>query len=260
MRVLREPLVHFAVLGAIVFGIGAWMRPGPAPVTVSADAVEALVRAHEQRAGRTATAEERAALTEQAADDEALYREAVALRLDEGDPVIRRRLVEKMRLLVVSSADIAAPTSGELAAYRTAHPDRYAGASTVSLTQVFLRRADHARTTDVLAQLRSGANPAGLGDPFPHGGVLKRRTEASLAGLFGQAFAHTATQLPTGVWTGPVTSSFGVHLVRVDAREASVEATDDAVRRDLEAERRTAAGAAAVAALRERYHVSVGAP
>lgn len=217
------------------------------------DAVEALVRAHEKQVGRPASAEERAALVRQAEDDEVLYREAVALRLDQGDPIIRRRLVEKMRMLTLAGAP--EPTAEEVAAFRAAHAERYVGAPSISLTHVYFRAADAERISSELARLRTGAPPKGQGDPFPHGSVLRARTQASLAGLFGSSFAREVATLPVGEWRGPIASSFGKHLLRVDAREAGPTASDDVVRKDLMDERRRQQGERTLEQLRARYHV-----
>ena len=105
-RLARRPLLHFALLGGGLFLIahgsarGRWAQTMVrAPVTISAAALESERRAFVGRAGRAPTAAEMAGLAGTLVDDELLWREAVALRLDRDDPVVRRRLVRNLRFL-----------------------------------------------------------------------------------------------------------------------------------------------------------------
>jgi hypothetical protein len=261
----REPLVHFIALGAALFAVHHWVAPAPPQRIVLSDAViNGLRQDHVRRTGTPPTTEEEAALIQRYVDDEVLYREALALGLDRGDIIVRRRLVQKMEFLNEDLEPIPEPSAAELQAYAEAHPERYAAPARVALTHVFLstdrRGQDAERGAAALrAQLLAGADPAGLGDPFLRGREFPLRTERELAAIFGAPFAARVISEPVGTWSEPLRSSYGVHLVRVTGRQAAhppdLADIGEAARRDWREERRARANRAALARLRERYEI-----
>jgi len=265
-RWLREPLVHFAVLGAALFALQRWATP-PARdrIVVTAEVARGLRQDHARRYGAPPTAAEESVLVRRWVDDEVLVREATRLGLDRGDIIVRRRLIQKMQFLQESLARIPVPSDAELEAWLDAHATRYAAPARVSLTHVFVAADAHAdpgtTAAQVAAALASGVDPARLGDPFLRGRDLPLQTESQLAGVFGASFASAVASLPAGTWSAPLRSSYGLHLVRVDAREAGRRPTLDEVRRavtdDWTEARRDEATRTALDALRTRYRVVV---
>lgn len=261
----REPLLHFAVLGAALFALHARVaRPPPERIEVSAAFVDALRAEHRERAGREPDADETRRLVDRFVEEELFYREALAQGLDRADLIVRRRLVQKVELL--ARAQVREPTEDDLAAHLAANPDRYRAADAVSFRHVFVSRDRHgaaapARAEGLLASLRAGTDPGTLGDPFLLGATFARRTRADLETAFGPTFAEAALAAPPGEWSGPLTSTFGEHLVRVDARAGgqlpALAAVRARVREDLLRERRDAAVRAEVERLRRRYHVEI---
>src|SRR5262249_4884420 len=151
-------------------------------------------------------------------DNEVLYREALELGLDRGDIIVRRRLVQKMEFLTEGLDPVPEPTDTELQAYLDAHAEHYLQPDRVTLTHVFASNDRHGAATATLAeqwgeQLRAGADPATLGDPFLRGRELAAVSERDLAGILGNAFAAHVMQLPVGTWSAPIASSYGLHLV-----------------------------------------------
>jgi hypothetical protein len=267
---MREPLVHFALLGALVLGLHRWVAPPPAKrVEVSADLVEGLRQDYARRTGATPSAAEEAALVQRFVDGEILYREAVALGLDRGDVIVRRRLVQKMEFLLEGMHAAPAPTDADLEAYLAAHADRYTLPARVSLVNVFVSRDRHGDQLDAVAaevreRLRAGADPAGLGDPFIKGHQFTLQSEAALSGIFGASCAASIAALPAGEWSEPLPSSYGLHIVRVSehqpARTASLSEVREAVRADLESERRANATRDEIDRLRRQYQVVIAPP
>ena len=100
-RWLKEPLLHFAVLGAALVGLHRWVAPPSLgrQIVLSAPLIHGLRQDHLRRNGALPTASEEAALVQRYIDNEVLYREALALGLDRGDIIVRRRLVQKMEFL-----------------------------------------------------------------------------------------------------------------------------------------------------------------
>ena len=262
----REPLVYFVVLGAVVFALHHYLAP-PA-VTRRIDLSEPLIRSlrqdHIRRYGTPPTAEEEGALLQRYIDEEVLYREALALGLDRGDIVVRRRLVQKMQFLTEDMEPIPEPADADLDSYLSAHAERYAQADRIALTQVFVANDAHgseaaARAAQLRAQLLSGAPAAALGDPFLRGRDFPLSTERQLADVFGPAFATRVMSLAPAVWSDPIQSSYGWHVVRITQRESGhrpdLGAVRAAVRSDWLAERRATANRTALARLRQRYEI-----
>lgn len=267
-RLLREPLIHFAALGSALFVIYDPALPAGAEDRIAVDAafVEGLRREHEQRTGRPPTADEERGLIERFVEEEMLYREAVAMGLDRGDPIVRRRLIQKMGFLAEDLAAIDEPTDAELEAYRSAHAARYRDPERTSFRHVFVSRDRRGEGAEedarrLLEELQKGADPGALGDPFVRGASFARRSAAEIEAVFGRGFADAVSAAPIDAWSGPFVSSYGAHLVRVSERApaaapalASVRAR---VRQDLLDERRANAQKAAIERLRKRYRVVV---
>ena len=151
----REPLVHFAVVGALVFAIErATAQPeAEPPIVISEDFVAALEQENRQRSGRDADRIERAGLIARFVREEALFREASRLGLDRGDVIVRRRLIQKMEFLLRGGVDVPEPTDDELEQYLAEHRAELARGPRVEFTHVFFSRGEEPRATEVLATL-----------------------------------------------------------------------------------------------------------
>jgi hypothetical protein len=265
---VREPLFHFVLLGVALFALHRAVAP-PAPtreVVVTTAMRHAFQQEHLRRHGRLPTAEEERALVDRYVDTEVMLREALALGLDRGDIIVRRRLVQKMEFLNAGLEAHPEPTDADLQALLARHAERYQLASRVSLEHIFVSSQLHPSDAAAVAaelheRLAAGDDPAKLGDPFLRGRTFRAETEGELAGVFGPAFARAVQTAPLDEWAGPLASSYGLHLVRVHERSGGRRATLDEVRRELvrdwEAEQRVAAANAALAALRTRYDVRI---
>jgi hypothetical protein len=227
---LREPLVHFLLLGAAVFALDAWLRPAAAPAANTEIVIgEARIRNLAQNFQRTwqrpPTKVELAGLVDTHVREEIMYREALALGLDRDDAIIRRRLQQKMEFVSEEAAALARPTDDELIAYLKANADAFRTEPRATFAQVYLdprKRAatldaDAKRMLDALNSPRAAADPAKAGDTLmlleTH---YENATQAELARVFGADFANTLVKQPVGKWVGPIASGYGVHLVRVD--------------------------------------------
>jgi len=243
-----------------------WEESAPQrePIVVTRAHVDGLRQQYVRQTGALPSPEEEAALIERFVDDEVLIREARAMGLDRGDPIVRRRLVQKMQSLLEEFSGREPPTEPELQAYWDAHRSTYRTPERTSLSQVFLSRNGEkeppvARARRLLDRLRAGAAPETLGDPFLPGVHFEQRTGRELAATFGTDFVERLPALPVGVWEGPVPSSYGWHLVRVEARTAARPLELDAVRprvlQALQSARRQEAVRAELGRLRDRYEV-----
>ncbi len=216
-RVLREPLLHFALLGAVIFAAHAALRPAPEPdprrIALDDGFLDALVE-RDRLAGGDG---DRDAVAARWIRDEALAREAVRLGLDEGDAVLRRRLVQKMELWLEAHLALDEPDEDDLEAERAAHPERYRIPARITFAHRFFASARPDAIGDARDALAAGA-PASAGDPFLLGARFEASPRAEVVERLGAGFAEALDAAPVGAWSGPVQSAFGVHLVRVEAR------------------------------------------
>ncbi len=104
MKLMLEPLIHFLIIGAAIFGLYGLMGQQEAEeqeraITITAGEIGWLTDTWKKRWNRPPTPEERAGLVNQSLRETILYREAVAMGLDRDDTIIRRRLAQKLEFL-----------------------------------------------------------------------------------------------------------------------------------------------------------------
>lgn len=264
-RFLAEPMVHFLAIGALLFAVHARFTSPPRDrIVVSAGFVDALRDGQLQRTGKPPTAEEEHGMLERWIEEEVLYREAIALHLDRGDVIVRRRLVQKMEFVIQGAVPAGEPSDADLDRFLAEHADRYRDPGATSFRHVFLARDRHGEALDAdagraLSALRSGADPATLGDPFLQGSAFTGRAPRDMEAVFGHGFAEAVSVLPAGSWSGPIRSSYGAHLVLVTEQHApgAPRLADIRARlkRDWQEERRAEAEKAERDRLRRKYPV-----
>jgi hypothetical protein len=275
-RLLHEPLVHFFVLGAALFGLFALVgRPSgerQERIVVTAGQIENLAATFARTWQRPPTPLELEALIDDHVRDEVYAREAAALGLERDDVVVRRRLRQKMEFLTEEAAESAPPTDEQLAAFLAARPDAYRIEPRLAFRQVYLsrdRRGDavEADAPAALARLDAqgpDADVSKLGDPLllPDDVALSSRSD--IARLFGEPFAARLLEATPGRWVGPIESGYGLHLVyvrrREDGRLPALDEVRDAVTRDWQLAHRKEALENAYSALRDRYAVTIERP
>lgn len=275
-RLLREPLVHFLALGALIFLASAFLG-GRVPdradrIVVTAGDVAHIADGFARTWQRPPTPTELTGLVDEYVRDEVYYREALTLGLERDDTVVRRRLRQKMEFVVEDAVAGAPPSDAELQAYLDAHPDAFRLEPAVSFRHVYLdrdrrgaRAADDARAL-VATLTRSGPDfdTSGLGDQIMLPSDFDHVSEREVGKTFGDDFAHTLATLPESTWSGPIPSGYGLHVVFVRNRTAgrlpALAEVSDAVVREATTARRKAMAEKAYAALRARYDVVITAP
>jgi hypothetical protein len=265
---LRSPALHFLCLGAALFVAIRLGAAPPRPAGASDD--EMLYRAaidlgvdRDDRAVRGRLARLATFVGEDATGEAALVEEARRLGLARNDLVVRRHLALVMRLAAgrLDAADL--PTETDERAYLAAHETELATPARVRFTHVYLGRARHgdavdARADALLAELRRDAVPSergpAYGDPFPIGSTVGPLSDAAADRQFGPGFAAALASATPGTWSGPIRSSYGLHVVwvheRLPATMPSLEAVHGRVVHRLLRERQDARTRARIAALR----------
>ncbi len=267
---LREPLVHFLVLGALLFilnGMFGSSAPADPTIRVSEPAIARLAQLFSAQWQRPPTRAELDGLVEQQIREEVLYREAVALGLDQNDTIVRRRLVQKLEFLSQDLVD-ENPSEADLRGFFQENAERFEEPAVLTFTHVYLnpdRRGDSLRGDAelLLDDLRadSAGDAADLGDTFLLPLTFAQRSQREVAGLFGADFAADLATLEVGSWQGPVASGYGLHLVlvqeRINARVPEFGAVRDKVRLEYLSVQRRDADETMYQRLRERYRIDV---
>lgn len=272
-RAMREPLVHFAIIGAVLFGAYRVIHGPPPPsagdsIVISEGRVKQLAESYLLLAGRLPSREEMLGIMDDFVTEEIDYREAVALGLDADDTIVRRRMRQKLEFLVEDASATDEPTEADLTKWLADHAADYKLPERRSLRQVLISsdRKEGARPAAeaVLAKLKTGADPSKLGDPSMLPSASPLSTEQGLAGVFGPEFAHAVFAHEGTGWFGPVASAYGQHAVlivdREQGRSPALAEVRDRVRADWIETRRGKARDDHQARMRKRYSVRINWP
>ena len=275
-RLLREPLVHFLLLGGLLFLFFTWQGgtggPGSNKIVITRGLVDHLATGFTRTWRRPPNEAELKGLVDDYVKEEIAAREAVGMGLDRDDTVIRRRLRQKLEFLLVDETGAAPPTDAELQAWVDRHPETFRVEPQIAFRQVYVRpdrRGASARADaeKLLAKLRA-AGPDAVTDRVGDASMLPREQPLEplreVARSFGQDFAEDLAKLEPGKWTGPVESSFGLHLVlvreRVDGAMPALSEIRPLVEREVLAERRKAELQALYERLLAKYTVEIARP
>ncbi|NOQ49568.1 MAG: hypothetical protein GQ553_02755 [Nitrosomonadaceae bacterium] len=224
---IREPLLHFLVIGAGLFFLFAQINDSDVEInnriTITQDDLNRLATIWLKRSGRPPSAQEREQQLEYYIREQVLYREAMAMGLDQGDVIVRRRLAKKMEYLFNDLSVIPEPTETELTLFLSTHTSKFIRPGTLSFSQIYLDPTQHKHEINkdakqLLEQLKgttSEIDIINLGDRslLPYEFHNERRSE--ITSMFGAEFANQVFTLPINSWQGPITSEYGVHLIYV---------------------------------------------
>jgi len=275
-RLLREPLVHFLLIGAALFvvyglfGKGAGGAPGT--IVITKGQIASLTSGFTRTWQRPPTPEELEGLIQDRVREEVYCREAVGLGLDKDDTVIRRRLQQKLEFISDDLVAQADPSDDELNAYLQSHPDSFRAEPRFTFKQVYLSPERHgADLGRDAARLRAQLERAGakvdvsrFGDPSLLEHTFDAVPEGEVSKQFGEKFAGSLGELAPGRWQGPIESGYGVHLVFVGARTDGgvprLATIRDQVRREWLNAKRLEANQKVYEGLRKKYSVTVERP
>lgn len=223
-KIWREPLIHFTLLGAALFAAHAvWQQKvTKADYTISVSTAElerqAVIFAGENR--RQPTDEDIQALLFSYVEEQALMREAERLGLGDDDTIIKRRLAQKMRFMIEDVTPPGTPDDADLEAWFNDNVSDFISPERRSFKHIYLspesRGDDISLEAETLLAQASSQDWKTLGDPFmmprEYDGVERAAVERS----FGKAFAESLFQAEGSEWQGPISSAYGLHIIRID--------------------------------------------
>ena len=249
---LREPLVHFLLIGMLVYALmaGRPADPGERRIVVDQAVVARLVERWSSAYRRVPSQTELDGLIRDYVQGEVYYREALRLGLDRDDEPVRLRMRNKMLALASAEAEAATPSDAELQALLDKDPAHYATELRYDFTQVYLgddTPTNRARAGGLMARLKAGADPGSVTNPVPIPLTFAAVSSSDVAAQFGDEFSTVLRQQTLDQWSGPVVSGLGLHLVRVTRRTAPIPPKLTDLRQRLENDWRAAAIKAAEA-------------
>jgi len=222
MRLLREPLFHFIAIGGLIFAFYVAVDDGRETradlIVITPERIAQLATGFASVWNRMPSATELDHLIEEEVREEVYYREALALGLDQNDIIVRRRLRQKMEFMMDSSARLLDPPKSEIETYFKANELTYRRDPRVALEQIYL--GEHPTPDSVsrsLTALESGpdTSPSTLGERTLLPAQLGLSPARAIDNVFGEGFFDLVVDLPLEVWSGPISSTYGVHLVRI---------------------------------------------
>jgi peptidyl-prolyl cis-trans isomerase C len=268
---LREPFLHFLLLGALIFAVSHVMQSERSAsarrIVVDEHLQQRIVAINQTQSGVTPGREQLERLVDEYIDDEAMYREAMRLGLDRDDEIVRRRLIQKMQFLQRDLAAAPRPDDIALSAYYDAHPQLFSSPASVAFEQLYFG-ADHGgwgeaeararRAHDQLQHVTTSGVP--LDDAFPFQIPLQDLTRVEAGRLFGDTpIVDALFSTPEGQWSQPVRSAYGWHLIKAGHRQISSVAPFSQVRAQVESdylqEQSQVAERRELYALRSRYEI-----
>ncbi|MDR3749096.1 MAG: peptidylprolyl isomerase [Acidobacteriota bacterium] len=278
-RWLREPLLHFLLLGLVLFAIYGYMHRGRGGVesskqiALSLDELRQMEMYFESQWHRQPTPAEFQAMVEDKVREEVLYREALAMGLDKDDTIVKRRMAQKMQFLAEDVTAAHEPSTAELKAWFEKNSNKFALPSRYSFRHLYFspdKRGKNARDDAAKALTKIAGQPedsnlaASLADPFMFQDYYGDRAPDALAKEFGPQFVVALEKLKPGSWQGPVESGYGWHLVYVDTvipgRIPAFEEMEPDVKTAWLAEQKRQAWQKAYTEMRAKYNVLLPGP
>ena len=234
-KILREPLFHFLLLGALIFLVYFYLNPADGisasnQIHISQNDMDRFVQIFQKQWNRKPTRQEMEGLVRAHLKEEILYREALALGLEKDDTIVRRRLGQKMEFLIT---DVTVPSEvddKELMEFYEKNSARYTRAARMSFRHIYFnpdqrgeRLFDEANATlKTLNTTNADADvPDEYGDRFMLELQYSQHSVDEIARKFGREFANSLIGLMPGTWQGPIKSGYGVHLVYIKRRDAA---------------------------------------
>ncbi len=269
-RLLKEPVLQFLILGGGLFAAYAAFAPPEEPpretIVVTAERVESLSANFERTWRRSPTGQELDGLIEDYLAEELMYREALKIGLDRDDLIVRRRMRQKMKLLLADALAQAAPDEDLLRAFYLAEKERYHAPALLTFQQIHLKQNGDVNWPDLLNRINDDPlfDLAAFASPSLLPPAMDDATTQDIGRSFGGDFADAVVELPSGEWNGPVESSYGWHLVRVEratpGEARPFEEVREMVSRDFEYQRERETRAEVLKRLKENYDITIESP
>lgn len=271
---LKEPLLHFTAIGLALFALYSAVGNNEAReghITLTHAEITRLADTWQRRWNRPPSQQDMREVIEARVREEVLYREALSLGMDRNDPVVRRRMSQKMAFMFEDLSTMPQPDEQQLADFLAAEHDQFLRPTRYSLRHIFFSRDQRGAAVESdarahLQRLQSEGEQSSLlsADRFLHPPAFNNASSEAIARQLGKAFVDGLTGLETQRWQGPVMSAYGTHLVYIEGKRGAylpplAEIREEVLQQWQVRERRRQ-NDAAYQRLRQHYTVDVDWP
>ena len=234
-KLIREPLVHFLLIGGLIFFIASYLtvkgRRDAKTIVISNEKIGSILRFYQIQNGALPTKQQLDAMIDDYIREEIFYRESLNMHLDKDDEIIRRRLSQKMEFLQSDLALVPEPSINRLKTFYLSNPRLFRDSALVSFTHIYFsadkQGNEEAKERAIVAKGKLNATNTSrapqMGDPFPLQYDYAGQNKLDIVQLFGsKPILDSLFSSPTEMWIGPVESGYGWHLIRITERTESV--------------------------------------
>lgn len=221
-KLLKEPLLHFMLLGVLIFalyGIVNKENDSESVIMIDDYDMDNIIASWEMQWKRLPTDQELKSLVDQNIRQEIFYQEALKMNLDHNDEIIKRRLAQKMQFLSNDLATLNEPSDEELKKFYDANFEDYLTPAEYSFYQIILspdyRKDPKKDAEQILSEFANGSfeEMKTKGDPLPFPYFFENTDVDEINRQLGMKFSNALKTTKTKIWTGPILSGFGYHLV-----------------------------------------------
>jgi hypothetical protein len=227
---LREPLLHFLLLGAALFALDFAVnsqREDPRVITIDAAVDAEAIRVFREARGRDPGTEELYGLRRVWLDNEVLYREGLAMEMDKGDKAIRDRVIFKSLSTINAGLKLPPVDESVLRTWFEKNRAKYDEPPRVDFSEAVLPEASPGEAA--ARAMATALNASSSGEANASLRVFKGRPQANIAQSYGAEFAQVLQQLPAGEWRALRQGEIW-RVVRLDGGSAPKPADFDSLR------------------------------
>lgn len=243
-RVLQEPLLHFVVVGSLLFFIISSNDVTTKPqVIISEGKINQLTAQFTKTRQRIPSSEELKALIDNQIREDLAYKHGIQMGLVEDDPIIKRRVQQKLEFMLNDSIANIEPNKEELQTYLDTHSEKFTIAPSYTFKQIYINPENHEDVNAYITELQSLA----LNDVYQNSGdslMLESEyvdlSSSEIARLFGREFSKKLDAVTLNKWQGPIKSGYGLHLIYIDKKTpehiATLDEIESKIKRDYKAD------------------------
>ena len=247
-NIFKAPLLHFTLLGALLFVLYAWLNPESMErsdrIVISKGQVNHMANRYAKKWKKQPTEEELKVLIDDYVLTEIYYLEGVKLGFDKNDVEIKRRVRQKIEMIsseILSALDVK---DEELQGYLNNHSEKYTKDAIYSIKQVYINANKHSDLDEYLLSVKEelSSTDTATSDSTMMQDRYENVSSYSIDREFGRDFSKKLDTLTVGHWSDILSSGLGLHFVKLEAYKPSkletLEDVRDIVLRDYLYEKR----------------------
>jgi len=227
-KLLREPLLHFLLIGACLFLLYEWKADNTVgdrgKILITESDVQQIIASYEKNWSQLPDSQTLRSLVEEHVRAEIMYQEALQLGLEHNDEIIKRRLRQKYEFLVKDLSSIQQPSEADLKSFYASHPETYMSPRKLSFSHIYFspdKRKEPMENARKLLEEIAGkeVKVEEYGDDFHLQQFYASRDYREIVQNYGKQFSDTLFAQTSSGWKEPMLSGYGVHLVNISSIE-----------------------------------------